>query len=132
MTVGKRAAYATSKKQKINTKSSTEAELFAVDDVLAQVVWTRNFINAQGHMTGPSTLYQDNQSAILLGGGMVSSGKRTQHINIRYFFVKDRVDSKEIMIKYCPTKEMIGDFLTKPLQSATFRKFRNLILNIEE
>ena len=133
MTVGKGAAYATSKKQKLNTKSSTEAELVAVDDVLAQVIWTRNFINAQGHTTGPSTLYQDNQSAILLEeNGMASSSRRTRHINIRYFFVKDKVDSKEITIKYCPTKEMIGDFLTKPLQGAAFRKFRNLILNIEE
>ena len=130
MSLGKGAAYSTSTKQKLNTKSSTEAELVAVDDVMAQVIWTRNFIINQGYDTGPSVMHQDNQSAILLEeNGMESSSKRTRHINIRYFFVKDRVDSGEIKIKYCPTADMIGDFLTKPLQGASFRKFRDLILN---
>ena len=132
MSLGKGAAYSTSTKQKLNTKSSTEAELVAVDDVMAQVIWTRNFIKSQGYDTGPSVMHQDNQSAILLEeNGMESSSKRTRHIDIRYFFVKDRVDSNEIKIKYCPTTEMIGDFLTKPLQGATFRKFRDLILNVD-
>lgn len=40
------------------------------------------------------------------------------HISIRYFFVKDRVDNKEFAIEYCPTKEMIADYFTKPLQGA--------------
>jgi hypothetical protein len=47
--------------------------------------------------------------------GKASSGKRTRHINIRYFFVVDRVQSGEVSIEYCPTREMIGDFFTKPL-----------------
>ena len=99
MSLGKGAAYSTSTKQKLNTKSSTEAELVAVDDVMAQVIWTRNFIKSQGYDTGPSVMHQDNQSAILLEeNGMESSSKRTRHINIRYFFVKDRVDSNEIKI----------------------------------
>ena len=43
MTLGKGAAYATSARQKINGKSSTEAELIGVDDVMGVVLWTRNF-----------------------------------------------------------------------------------------
>lgn len=39
---------------------------------------------------------------------------------------------KELEIHYCPTKEMIGDFFTKPLQGALFTKFRNSILGITE
>lgn len=133
MSLGKGAAYSTSKKQKLNTKSSTEAELVAVDDVISQVIWTRHFIQSQGYAVGPSTMYQDNQSAILLEeNGTASSGSRTRHINIRYFFVKDKVDSKEIKIKYCPSGQMVGDYLTKPLQGAQFRKHRNTILNINE
>ena len=78
-------------------------------------------------------MYQDNQSATLLEeNGTASSGSRTRHINIRYFFVKDKVDSKEIKIKYCPSGQMVGDYLTKPLQGAQFRKHRSTILNINE
>jgi hypothetical protein len=49
LTLGKGAAYATSTKQKLTTKSSTEAELVGVNDVLFQVLWTRHFLDAQGY-----------------------------------------------------------------------------------
>ena len=35
-------------------------------------------------------------------------------------------------VEYCPTKIMIADFYTKPLQGKLFRLFRNLILNLHE
>ena len=83
MTLGKGAAFSTSRKQKLNTRSSTEAELVAVDAMIAQVVWTCNFVKEQGFETGPSTMYQDNQSAILLEEhGTALSGKSTKHIDI--------------------------------------------------
>ena len=34
----------------------------------------------------------------------------------KVFFVKDRVDKKDICIQYCPTEQMLADFFTKPLQ----------------
>jgi hypothetical protein len=63
--------------------------------------------------------------------GRASSGKGTRHINIRYFFVADRVASNEVSIEYCccPTGEMIADFFTKPLQGSLFQKFRDFIMN---
>jgi hypothetical protein len=74
---------------------------------------------------------QDKQSTILLEkNGCALSGKRTRHINIRYFFVADRVASKEVSIQYCPTGEMVADFFMKPLQGALFQKFRNFIMNV--
>jgi Reverse transcriptase (RNA-dependent DNA polymerase) len=130
MTVGKGAAYAVSIKQKLNTRSSTEAELVAVNDVIAQVIWTRYFLQAQGMEVGPSKIYQDNLSAMLMEkNGRGSSSKRTRHIDIRYFFIADRVNSKQVTIEHCPTELMIGDFFTKPLQGAAFHKFRKQILN---
>ena len=41
----------------------------------------------------------------------------------------DIAKRKDITIKYCPTDEMIGDFFTKPLGGAKFRRFRNIIIN---
>ena len=130
MSLGKGAVYGTSAKQKLNTKSSTEAELVGVNDVMPQVLWTRYFLEAQGFTVSDSIIYQDNQSAILLEkNGRASSGKRTRHINIRYFFVTDRVANKEVSVEYCPTQQMLADFFTKPLQGSLFQTFRDAIMN---
>jgi hypothetical protein len=74
MTMGNGAAFTMTTRQKINTKSSIEAELVGVDDALPRVVWTRNFLQAQGMNVSDNVIYQDNQRK--------PSGKRTRHINI--------------------------------------------------
>jgi hypothetical protein len=131
MSMGGGAAYTMSTRQKINTRSSTEAELVGVDDAMSGIVWTRNFLLAQGFNMTENVVYQDNQSAILLeNNGEASSGKRTRHIDIRYFFIKDRIARKELRVEYCPTEEMLSDILTKPLQGSQFRKLRARMLNI--
>jgi hypothetical protein len=131
MSLGKGSVYSTSRKQRINTKSSTEAELVGVDDGMPLVIWTRNFISAQGYQINDNVVYQDNQSTMLLAkNGRASSGRRTRHVDIRYFFVTDRIKNGELRIEYCPTADMVADFFTKPLQGSLFRKLRAIILNI--
>ena len=76
MTIGKGCMYGSSTRQKLNKKSSTEAELVAVDDVMAQILWTKYFLEAQGYKVDENNLFQDNKSAILLEkNGKASSGK---------------------------------------------------------
>jgi hypothetical protein len=69
---------------------------------------------------------------LLEKNGMESSSKRTRHINIRYFFIKDCIDKKMLKIEYCPTDDMIGDFPSKPLQGRKFKKHLCSIMNLEE
>jgi hypothetical protein len=133
MTLGQGMPINTSTKQKINTRSSTETELVAADDFMPIILWTNYFLDAQGYSTHDTILYQDNQSAILLEkNGRKSSSKRTKHLNCRYYFITDRINSKELTVEYCPTGEMVGDFFTKPLQGQLFYKFRQLIMNSQE
>ena len=83
-------------------------------------------------MVKSSTFYQDNKASILLKrNGKRSSKKGTRFINIRYFFITDKVKSGKVDIKYMPTGEMIGDYFTKPLQGALFRKMRDQIQGID-
>jgi Reverse transcriptase (RNA-dependent DNA polymerase) len=132
MTLGKGAAYGTCGKHKLNTRSSTEAELVSLYDVLPQVIWTRNFLEAQGYQVKDSIVHQDNKSTILLAeNGRASCSKRTRHLNIRYFFVTDRIRAGDLSIAHCPTGDMLADYFTKPLQGALFRKMRNLIMNVD-
>jgi hypothetical protein len=131
LSLGKGSIYSTSSKQKLVTRSSTEAEVVGVHDVMPQLIWTAHFLDGQGVLVDESILYQDNTSSILLEkNGRSSSTKRTRHMNIRYFFVKDQVDSKRVKIEHCPTADMLADFFTKPLQGMQFRKLRDQIMNI--
>ena len=78
MSLGKGIIYGTSTRQKLNTRSSTEAELVAVDDCMSQILWTRYFLDAQGYNINDCIVYQDNKRAILLEqNGQASSSKRT-------------------------------------------------------
>ena len=66
MTFGRGMMNGSSNKQKINTTSSTEAEVVAVHDNMPSILWTRYFLEAQGYKMKPSMIHQDNQSAMLL------------------------------------------------------------------
>ena len=121
MTFGKGIMDGSSRGQRINTTSSTEAEVVAVHDNMAAILWTRYFLDTQGYPLKPSKLHQDNLSSKLLEtNSRGSSSNRTRHMNIRYFFVADVCAHNEITLEYCPTDEMIGDFFTKPLGGAKF------------
>lgn len=131
MSLGSGMIYSSSTRQKLNTKSSTEAELVGAGDLMPQVLWTRYFLQVQGYSVDESVMYQDNKSAILLEqNGKGSSSKRTRHINIRYFFITDRIEAGEVTVEHCPTEKMVADYFTKPLQGTKFQNFRNTILNL--
>ena len=70
-------------------------------------------------------------STILMGNnGKASTGKRSRAINVRYFYITDCVKNKLLAIKHCPTEDILGDFLTKPLQGTKFVAFRDQLLGI--
>jgi hypothetical protein len=132
MTFGQGAVQSISRKQKINTKSSTTAELVAADDVSTMILWTKLFLEEQGYEIEKNILYQDNKSAILLEqNGKRSSSKRTRALNIRYFFLTDQVEKGNLTIEYCPTGEMIADFMTKPVSGVKYGEFRSDIMGFE-
>ena len=53
-------------------------------------------------------------------------------MNIRYFFITDRIKKGDLHIEYCPTDNMVADFLTKPLQGKKFLRFRKVIMNLQD
>ena len=83
----------------------------------------------QGYQLDADVIYQDNMSTMALVKKGCSTSERSRHINIQYFFVKDRVDSGEVRIEHKATGDMIADVLTKPLQGSLFARLRDLLLN---
>ena len=129
MTMGRSAIQSMSRKQKLNTRSSTGAELVGADDVMGQVLWTKWFLEEQGYDVEKNIMYQDNMSTMLLEvNGRKSAGKRSRALNIRYFFISDQIEKDNLSVEHCPTDKMIGDFMTKPLQGTKFRYFANQVL----
>ena len=104
-----------SAKQKINTKSSTEAELVGVDDAMTFVMWMKHFFKSQVrsiNMDSPLkplgsnvTIEQDNTSAIQQErNGWKSSSKRTKHITVRYLYTTGLLKEGDVSkVIYKPT-----------------------------
>ena len=131
-TLGKGVITSVSTKQKVNSRSSTEAELIGMDDVVDKIVWAHEFIGAQGFKS-KTIVNRDNTSSMKLEmNGKASSGKRTRHFNIRYFYVTDLIKRDIMSIKYCPTEDMMADYMTKPLVGFKLHYFRAWIMNLPQ
>ena len=129
VTFGRGAVHSESSKQKLNSKSSTEGEIIGFSDYLTIPIWYRYFMQAQGYKDVKGFLHQDNKSAMKIEkNAQMSMSRKTKHMEIRYFYVKDRVTGNNMSIRYCPTEKMIADFFTKPLQGELFRKFRAVVM----
>jgi hypothetical protein len=107
------------------------SEVMGANDFMPAICWTQYFMEAQGYQVQDNILFQDNKSMILLEkNGKALISKRTKHVNIWYFFITDCIDKGNVSLVWCPTGDMIGDFMTKPLQGALFQKFRDQILGV--
>ena len=77
-------------------------------------------------------IYQDNMScmAIMARGGPTS--ERSRHINIRYFWLCERIKLGDVVLVHRATTLMYANVLTKPLQGKQFVTKRNGITNWSE
>jgi hypothetical protein len=117
-------------KHKIPSKKSAKSEIFGLYDKMGDILWTRNFLEAQGYTITNNIVFQDNMSTLSLAkNGYVLSSKRTKHIKAKYFFIRHYHNSWELDLQYCPTELMWVDILTKPLQGAKFCLLRALLMN---
>jgi hypothetical protein len=111
-----------SSKQKLVTKSSTEAEVVALSDGLTNALWMREMVLAQGYKLAPTRIYEDNEGVLKIMKSGRSPKHRTRHLNIRHFFARDRVQTGDIELVYKPTGEMIADIMTKPVPGRLFNR----------
>jgi hypothetical protein len=128
--LGEGAVLSYSRKLKLNTRSSTKMELVTTDMYMPKMLWSLYFMQSQGYDVEIMEEYQENKSTeLLMTNGRFSSGKRTKHINVKFFFIKDRIIIKEMREVHQPTKEMWADVLIKPLQGRAFKEMRARLMN---
>ncbi|CAN6622303.1 hypothetical protein TRVA0_009S00122 [Trichomonascus vanleenenianus] len=113
-----------SKKQHTVATSTTEAEFLALSETVKEVLWLKMLIQEMQLrlQNSPITIFNDNTQAIRLA----SLHGRTKHNYIRYKFVRERVNRREVFIDYVKSENR-ADTLNKPLQKNQFETIRDLI-----
>ncbi|GJR97683.1 retrovirus-related pol polyprotein from transposon TNT 1-94 [Tanacetum coccineum] len=103
-----------SKRQKSAAISSTEAEYIAISGYCAQVLWMRSQLTDYGLGFNKIPMYCDNKSAIALCCNNVQHS-RSQHINIRFHFIKEQVENGVVELYFVNTEYKLVDIFTKAL-----------------
>ena len=119
-----------SRQQRIVSLSSCESEYYAMTEAAQELLYLfQLFEFLQVPVKKPMTIKCDNQGAIFLAKN--ESSTRTKHIDVRYHFIRDLVDSKMIELEYVGTKENVADMLTKNLPTQQFEKLTNELFEEE-
>jgi hypothetical protein len=117
-------------KQKIVATSSTEAELVAMYEGLDFVIWFKRVLEFLHQPQNTIRVFQDNTSTISMAFfGRGSSASNTRHIDIKYFFTKQFVDDKTIVLEHLPRENMMADFFASPRTGKSFRKMRDVMMS---
>ncbi|XP_021998852.1 secreted RxLR effector protein 161-like [Helianthus annuus] len=104
-----------SKKQSLVSRSSAEAEYRAMASTVSEVLWIRFLVSEVGEpMQGATTLFCDNQAARHIANNPVFH-ERTKHVEMDCYFVRERIESKEVQPVHIDSKLQIADLLTKSL-----------------
>lgn len=113
-----------SEKQAVVAQSTTEAELISANSGAREVISLQRILNDIGlTQTSATKVWEDNQGCIALMHNDVKN-KRTKHIEIKWFWIRDQVQSGLIEMQYCPTGDMLADIMTKQLSVPKFEELR--------
>ncbi len=100
---------------------------------MPEMLWLLCFMESQGYEVECTGLHQDNMSTqLLMKNGRFLSGKKSKHIQAKFFFIKDRINNGEMIVVNCRTEGMWADILTKALQGKALRVMRAKLMNCDE
>lgn len=104
-----------SKKQKVVSQSTCEAELYAQAAGINEVKWLNDLLSEIGlNVSSAPTIFGDNQSTQALSKNGIKS-ERTKHVAIKYAYIHDEVSHERVKLQWIPTTEQLADILTKSL-----------------
>ena len=85
-----------------------------------KAVWLQNLIgDLLNKIVLETIIFEDNQSTICLTKHQQTHG-RSKHINIKYHFIRELVESGKIKLVYCAAEDMLADMLAKGLYIRQF------------
>ncbi|KAK9080130.1 hypothetical protein SSX86_001805 [Deinandra increscens subsp. villosa] len=98
--------------------SSTEAEYMALTEAVKEALWLSRFIAELGIEVADTCIKCDNQGAIALSKNGVFH-ERTKHINVKYHFIREVINSGEVLVEYVNTNQNWADVFTKALPGSS-------------
>jgi hypothetical protein len=119
-----------SQRQQTVALSTAEAEYMALTAATQEAMFFKQLLHELHPGSGYAiTIHQDNQSCIALSKNSTTTG-RSKHMDVKYHFCREKVESGDIDMQYCTTENMLADLLTKPLVSARHSKLCNAIMGL--
>jgi len=108
-----------------------EAEYIGTSECAKKVLWIRNMLTELSNFDKPIKIYTDNiSSKTIIENGQLNS--KLRHINLKFYFNKDHIKMKRIILEYIDTERMLADVLTKTVNGPKMKKFSNIIFDITE
>jgi hypothetical protein len=124
ITLGNGAIIWSSKRQPCIAQSTTEAELIAANETCREAAWLQNLLNSINVVQEePTLIFCDNQPSIKM---IKNPGEHatTKHVDIRFLWIKEKIDDKTVKVEYLHTKNQIADILTKGIPRESFNRLR--------
>ena len=108
-----------SQKQVVVATSTTESEIVAATEATKEIVWLKRLFSDVIKLRQTPILQVDNSAAVKLAQNP-EFHRRTKHIDLKYFFVREKVVDRSIEIKQISTECQVADVMTKPLDRVRF------------
>ena len=116
------------KLQRRSALSSAEAEYVSASVASQSVMYVTNLLHEIGlPVQRTPSLRVDNQACIKIAKNPVYHG-RVKQMTIRYHFIRQLVEDKELTVSHVPSSDNVADIFTKPLSAVLFRRHRCKLL----
>ena len=114
-------------------RSSTEAEISAVNEIASEVLWCRDLIEELGYEQGKIAIKEDNMSCItMLQKEPRSFHSKSRHVRVKWAFFRQEYAKRTLRLSYCAADKMVADLLTKPMGGKAHDNHTSAILEGRE
>ena len=115
-----------SQRQTIVATSTTEAELIAASEASKEVIWLKRLYAETSGFNQVPVSDVDNSAAVRLAQ-KPEFHKRTKHITLKHFFVREKVNEGQLEVQQISTQQQLADLMPKPMQQTRLKMLCNQI-----
>jgi hypothetical protein len=110
--------------------STCEAEINAACAAAKEAMHIGRLLKDIGAISGdtPMRIAEDNSACIAQANSGLRHVRKAKHYEVKLRFLQQLVVDEDVEFRYCPTKEMLADLFTKPLEAEAFIYLRDKIM----
>jgi transposase InsO family protein len=103
-----------SQRQPVVATSTTEAEIIAANEGAKEAIWLSRLFRGIIQLRDVLIIQVDNSAAVRLAQNP-EFHRRTKHISIKHFFIREKVTEGKLGVQQISTEHQVADIMTKPL-----------------